>query len=67
MSIVSETTGRIRDLSREMETIRGDLSAALAKPECSGGVSDVERARLVDLHRRVTGALSSLHGEARDW
>ncbi|MEV8467482.1 hypothetical protein AB0T83_11900 [Fluviibacterium sp. DFM31] len=61
MSIVSETAGRIRQLSRELEIIRSDLSAALAQPEASGGISDVERARLVDLHRRVTNALSSLH------
>lgn len=67
MTIVSEATGRIRSITRDLEAARNDLSIALAKPECSGGAADVERSRLADLHRRVTGALSALHGEARDW
>lgn len=67
MSIISDSTGRIHAIARDLEEARNDLSMALAKPECSGGAADVERSRLVDLHRRITGALSALHGEARDW
>lgn len=67
MSIVSDSTARLRAIANDLEAARNALSMALAKPECSGGASDVERSRLVDLHRRVTGALSALHGEARDW
>ncbi|NDR56109.1 hypothetical protein [Aliiruegeria sabulilitoris] len=67
MSIVTDSTGRIREITQELENTRNELSMALAKPECSGGAPDSERTRITDLHRRINGALSALHGEARDW
>jgi hypothetical protein len=67
MTNVTETTTYINAITRDLETRRNDLSIALAKPKCSGGVSGAERTRLSELHRRITKALSALHGEARDW
>mgnify|MGYP001827618020 CR=1 FL=1 len=67
MSIVTNTTDSLRKITTELESTRIDLSMALARPECSGGAPDTERARITDLHRRISSALSALHGEARDW
>ncbi|MDV7145612.1 hypothetical protein R3X27_23260 [Tropicimonas sp. TH_r6] len=67
MTVSTESIGRIRAIARTLEEERNTLSQSLATPECSGGAKDVERSRLEDLHRRITGALSALNGEARDW
>ena len=67
MSIITDSTSRIHAIARDLEATRNDLSMLLARPECSGGAAASERTRITDLHRRVSAALSALHGEARDW
>lgn len=67
MPASAEATARIHDIAAELEQVRESMSTTLATPVCDGGARDTERGRLEDLHRRVTGALSALHGEARDW
>ncbi|PRY20249.1 hypothetical protein CLV78_11434 [Aliiruegeria haliotis] len=67
MSVSSDAITRIHQITAELEKAREEVSGSLATPACDGGAKDIERSRLEDLHRRVTGALSALHGEARDY
>lgn len=67
MPIVTKTTDRLRKLTTELEELRNELSMSLAKPECSGGAPDTQHSRITDLHRRISTALSALHGEVPDW
>lgn len=67
MTISSDAVTSIASISRSLESTRKTLSETLAQPFFSGGVADIERARVEDLHRRVTTALSALIGAARDY
>lgn len=66
MSASIEAITRIHALTRTLEEERNTLATALTTPACSGGVSDAERARLEELHQRLSKAITALSKAARD-
>ncbi|MFV0334096.1 MAG: hypothetical protein ACK5JR_08515 [Tropicimonas sp.] len=64
MTISSDAGSRIASIIQSLEETRASLSEALKGSECGTGF---DRMRMEDLHRRLTRALSALHGDARDW
>ncbi len=67
MTISTETASTIASIIESLEAARRRMGEALAEPEYSSTLGKTDRTRMEDLHRRVSRALSALHGEARDW
>ena len=66
MQNTSEVFAQLRTAQSSLESIRNDLSTALVAHRATPGGGGTEAARLHDLHRRVSAALSALCGEVRE-
>lgn len=65
MADLREARDHIRHAQVELEEARRLLSADMIKSPSSNGRSDVEHGQLVDLHRKVSDALSNLMAGTR--